>query len=248
MEKSRHQIRLNPAAIVRKLSAAAILLIIASIGVQFSKFILGHGSLKGLVQLLYLDGEKNIPTYFSVMLLVFSSLILAGISVLKWNRREPYLFHWALLSFGFLFMSYDEAFQVHEKLSFPLEHAGLGFFHFSWVIIGIGLVLVLGFLFLPFVLHLSSKFRTLFLLAAFLYLSGAIGMEMIGGWYVANHGNGFGYSMIVVLEEGFEMFGIIFFLWSLLKYCAEKFPYIGIMFSHHQQEISPGISTAPHQS
>jgi hypothetical protein len=182
-----NQISLNPSAIARILGAVAFLLVLASIGGQFSRFALGHGTLKGLVPLFHVDDERNIPTYFSVLLMLFAALLLAVIAVLNGKQRIPYVSKWAILSFGFLFMAFDEAFQVHETLISPvrtlLDDSNLGVFYFAWVIPGIALVLVLGLFFLGFLLHLPATARLKFLMAATLYIGGAIGCELIGGRY-----------------------------------------------------------------
>jgi hypothetical protein len=60
-----NQIRLNPSAIARALSAVACRLIRASIGGQLTKYLLGHDRVYGIVPLFYLDAKQNIPTFFS---------------------------------------------------------------------------------------------------------------------------------------------------------------------------------------
>lgn len=192
-----------------------------------ARFVLGHESVKGLVPLFNVNGEQNIPTYFSVLLMLFAALLLAIIAVLNRKQRAPHVSKWATLSFGFLFLAYDEAFQVHEQLNSPvaslLGEGSLGVFYFAWVIPGIVGVLAVGLFFLKFLLHLSAKTRLAFLLAAALYLGGAIGVELIGGRYAELHGlKNLTYSMITTVEESLEMAGLIVFIWALLKYCADN--------------------------
>ena len=222
-----NQISLNPSAIARILGTVAFLLVLASIGGQFAKFVLGHDYLKGLVPLFYVDTEGNIPTYFSMLLILSAALLLAVITFLNGKQRTPYVSKWAILSFGFLFMAYDEAFQVHERLVSPvrtlLGDGNLGIFYFAWVIPGIALVLVLALFFLRFLLHLPATTRLRFMMAATLYIGGAIGVELIGGRYAELHGfQKFTYSMIATFEEGLEMAGLIVFIWALLKYYTEN--------------------------
>jgi len=230
-----NQISLNPAAIARVLGAVAFLLVLASIGGQFSRFALGHDYLKGLVPLFYVNAEQNIPTYFSVLLMLFAALLLAVIAVLNGKQKIPHVSKWAILSFGFLFMAFDEAFQFHERLSSPvgtlLGDSNLGVFYFAWVIPGIALVLVLGLFFLRFLLHLPATARLRFLMAATLYIGGAIGVELIGGSYAQLHGRqNWMYSMIATVEESLEMAGLIVFIWALLKYCADNYKEVRCQF------------------
>lgn len=235
MRNSINQISINPSAIARLLGAVAFLLVLASIGGQFSKFELGHDYLKGLVLLFYVNAEQNIPTYFSVLLMLFAALILVVIAVLNGKQNVPHVSKWAILSFGFLFMAFDEAFQVHERLILPvralLGECNLGIFYFAWVIPGIALVLLLGLFFLRFLLHLPTTTRLRFLMAAILYLGGAIGLELVGGRYAELHGvQNWTYSMITTVEESFEMTGLIVFIWALLEYCADNYREVRFQF------------------
>lgn len=210
------------------LGAIAYLLILLSIGGQFSKFVLEHAILAALAPLFYVDMEQNIPTLFSVFLLLFVALLLAVIATLNRKQRDAHMSKWAVLSFGFLFMAFDEAFQVHERLNIPvgtlLGDGSLGVFYFPWVIPGIALVFILGLFFLRFWLHLPATTRFMFLMAASIYLGGAIGIELIGSSHAELHGyENWTYSMIATLEESLEMAGLIVFIWALLKYCAGSY-------------------------
>ena len=220
-----NKISLNSSAIARILGAVACLLVLASIGGVFSSSVLGHDYLKGLVPLFDVNTEYNIPTFFSVLLSLFSALLLTVIALLNMKQRTPHVSKWAILSFGFIFMAYDEAFKVHEKLIRPMRSllgdSNLGVFYYAWVIPGIALVLVLGLFFLRFLLHLPAKTRFRFLMAATLYLGGAIGFEMIAGHYAELLGtDNLTLAMITTIEESLEMAGLIVFIWALLKYCA----------------------------
>jgi hypothetical protein len=124
-------------------------------------------------------------------------------------------------------MAFDEAFQFHERLNIPvgtlLGDGSLGVFYFPWTIPGIALVSVLGLYFLRFLLHLPAATGLSFLMAATLYLGGAIGVELIGSRHAELYGyENWTYTMIATLEESLEMAGLIVFIWALLKYCANN--------------------------
>lgn len=223
-----NQISLNPSAMAGILGRIAFLVILASLGMQGLKFASGYGSMKGLVQLFYVDSEHNIPTYFSILLMLFVALLLAIITMLNKQQKMPHVSKWAVLSYGFLFMAFDEAFQFHEKLILPMRsllgNANLGVFYFAWVIPGIVLVITLGLFFLRFLLDLPPKTKRRFLMAAAIYLTGVLGMELVGGSYAEIYGlDNWGYNIIVTVEESLEMAGLIFFIWSLLKYCEHSY-------------------------
>jgi hypothetical protein len=231
-----NQISLNPLTVARILGALALLLVLASVAGQFSKFALGHGNLKGLVTLFNVDAEHNIPTHFSMLLLLFAALLLAIITVLNRQRNMPHVSKWAILACGFLFMSFDEAATVHESLVAPIrpllgDDGELGFFYWSWVIPGIVLVLLLGVFFRRFLLDLPYKVRLRFLIAAVIYIGGAIGFELIGGRYIELHGDqNLMVSMIATIEESLEMAGLIYFIWALLQYCADNYQDVWFRF------------------
>ncbi|RPJ25636.1 MAG: glycosyltransferase [Chloroflexi bacterium] len=217
------------------LGAVAYLLVLLSIAGQFAKFVLGHAFLTGLAPLFYVDVEHNIPTYFSVWLILCAAFLLTVIASLNRGQRKPHVSQWAILSFGFLLMAIDEAFQFHERLNIPvgtlLGDASLGIFYFPWVIPGIALVSVLGLYFLRFLLHLPAATGLSFLMAATFYIGGAIGVELIGSRHAELHGyENWMYSMIATLEESLEMAGLIVFIWALLNYCADNYKEVRFRF------------------
>jgi hypothetical protein len=230
-----NQILLNPSTITRALGAVAFFLVLASIGGQLSKFLLGHGYVKGLVPLFDLDSERNVPTFFSVLLLIFAALLLAFIAVLNGRRESSDVSKWTILSFGFLYMAYDEAFNVHELLIVPvrtlLGNSNLGIFYYAWVIPGIALAFVLALFFLKFLLRLPATTMLTVLLAATLYIGGCIGFELIGGSYAESHGSkNLTYNMITTIEEGLEMAGLIVFIYALLVYIADTYKEVRFRF------------------
>ena len=56
-------------------------------------------------------------------------------------------------------------------------------------------------------------------MAGAIYIGGAIGMEMLGGYFVEVYGQkSFVYFLISTIEEFLEMFGIAVFIYALLSY------------------------------
>lgn len=210
------------------LAAVTLLLVLLSIGGQFSKYLLGHDTLTELAPLFYVDQEHNIPTYFSVLLILIAASLLGIIAKIISKQRLPHGSKWALLSFGFLLMAIDETFQFHERLNIPvgklLGDGELGIFYFPWVIPAIVLVIVLGLFFLKFLFDLPARTRFWFMMAAIIYLGGAIGVELIGSNHAELHGfENWTYSVIATIEESLEMGGLIVFIGALLSYCADNY-------------------------
>ena len=219
---------------------AALLLVLASITGQLTKYVLGHDFVYGLIHLFYVDYENNIPSYFSASLLLLAALLLALITALKKAAHAAYGFQWALLSFTFLYMAIDEAASIHELLIGPMrgllgQQAG-GIFFFAWVIPGIAVAMVFGLSYLKFLLHLPAKTRGRFVIAATLYLGGAIGMELIGGRYADLHGmENLAYSMTATVEESLEMAGVIVFIYTLLNYIADNYQEIRLRLDNFEE-------------
>ncbi|HTF88097.1 MAG TPA: multidrug transporter [Planctomycetota bacterium] len=214
--------------ITQVLWTIAVLLVLASLAGQLSRFLLHHDQVHGLVYLFNVDREENVPTLFSVCLLAFAATLLAVLTLLKKRDGDPDLWRWALLAFGFWYMSVDEAWSSHEKLVRPLRgmvgDGASGALYFTWVIPALALVALLGLVYLRFLLRLPRSTRIRFVVAAALYLGGAIGMELIGGRYAELHQTRtLTYNLIVTAEEGLEMAGSIAFIHALLVYFGEQY-------------------------
>lgn len=229
------KISVNATLIIRILGIVAVLLVLFSIGGQYSRFFLGDDYLNGFIPLFFVDSELNIPTFFTMLLMLIITLLNGFIAAVNLKQRGEHTSKWVILSFGFLYMAYDEAFQVHEKLISPVRalmgDENLGVFYFAWVIPGIVLIFMLGLFFLRFLLHLHVKTRLRFLMAAMIYIGGAIGIELIGGAYAEIYGmSNVIYSVIVTIEESLEMAGLIIFIWALLKYFADNYKELRLNF------------------
>jgi hypothetical protein len=185
----------------------ASLLILANFAGQISKYFAGHDNIFGIIPLFDLDEEANFPTFFAVILLLFSSLLLGFIAYQEKKKGSTYSYQWTGLSLSFLFMAADEFISFHERLTNPIQQmlslccSRLGIFYYAWVVIGILLVLILALLFSGFIVHLPRKTRISFITSSVIYLSGAIGFELFGGFYAEVHGTNNVISGIFVTFE-----------------------------------------------
>ncbi|MBD2306296.1 hypothetical protein H6G17_12315 [Chroococcidiopsis sp. FACHB-1243] len=216
---------LTPQHALKFFLGAIGILAIASLGVQFGFYYLPEYPSKTILSgLFFVDHESNIPTMYSVLTLILCSMILGFIANAKKAIRGAYINYWMTLSVIFLFLAIDEFASLHEKLIEPI-HSKLntsGFFYFAWVIPGAAFTFVCLLIFTRFLSHLPTQTRRLFLLAGSLYVSGTLGMEMIGGYYssLINDRNNIIYAVIVTIEESLEMLGIAVFIYSLLHYIS----------------------------
>jgi len=191
-------------------------------------FLFNHDYVFGLVPLFNFDTELNIPTFYSALALLFSSFLLFTIGYKNKQASLPYL-AWLALAFIFVFLAIDETFIIHENLIVPVrESLGTsGLFFYAWVIpYGIGLLFFL-LIFSKFLISLPKKSLIYFVASGTIFVTGAIGFELIGGQHAEIHGReNVAYAMITTTEELLEMVGIAFFIYSLFHHIQHYPPQI----------------------
>lgn len=180
----------------------------------------------------HFDMEKNIPSIFSGFILASASGFLFLVGSLHKKEKSSYL-PWMSLAVIFLFLSFDEIASVHEQLITPVQLAldTTGLFFFAWIIpYGIA-TLLLGLAYLKFVIQLPKTTRLLFILSGALFVTGAVGFEMISGRHAEMYaGHNLPYVMMTTIEESLEMLGIIIFLYALTAYISTRFPAFSLTF------------------
>jgi hypothetical protein len=184
-------------------------------------------------RLLDVNREKNIPTAFATLCLLICAVLLWQISQAKLSDRHfkqkpttlsnrRFGVHWRSLSLLFFILAVDESTMLHERLNMFLDDrfSTRGIFYYDWVIPGCLLVLALLIAYGRFLAHLPMATRRRFLWAGALYLAGAIGMEMVSGYYIDRHGPepDAVLALLNSLEETAEMLGAVGFIRALLIY------------------------------
>jgi hypothetical protein len=176
-----------------------------------------------------LNDEHNLQTFYSVLLLAFSSLLLYIISNL-YRISGKKKNQWLVLSFIFLFVSADESTGIHEKLG-SLFKTLIGssnlpdYLQYGWVLPYLVILLFLITYFSKFFLGLDRETRIRFVSAFIIFISGAAGFEMIESRYHQMYGTyDITYKVFVTIEETMEMVGTIIFIRALLMHIAENFP------------------------
>ena len=203
----------------------ALLTLIHSI-VLFLYFYWDDAYVFGLVDLFDFDIEGNFPTFYSAVALLLATGLLALTTHINWNREGGNRFYWLLLTCLFLFLTFDEATAIHETIGVYFEDFldASGFFYFMWVVPYGVAVLVLGLLFLKFVLGLPAQTRNHFIAAGMIFLSGAIGLEVFGAREADLNGTEtITYCVLYTFEELFEMLGIVLFIYALAGNLTEQF-------------------------
>ena len=225
------QIVLRPRQVVRALSAIALFLLFASVFTQVGAYVTGHDYMLGMVGLFDLDGERNLPTFFS------GCLFLGGAALffLVWRVRSQMI--WLLLAGVFVFLAFDELLQVHEILIRPIRerfHLS-GFLYLAWVLVYGAGALALAVVFVRPWWRLPRRVRFWLGVSAATYLAGAIGFEMLGAphWEALQRSGG-GVDLVSItfstIEESLEMAGSIMLIRSLLLLLQTERSGVAVVF------------------
>jgi hypothetical protein len=217
------------------LSLVVLALMAASLGASFLSFVPIHDPFlrevrESVVRLAWVDGEGNIPAWYSASLFLLCSFLLAAIAFAQRQHHGGQVVRWLVLSLIFLFLSLDETAQLHELSIQPLRDifGATGFLHYAWIIpAGICVALfVLGYL--SFLAKLPPRTRWLFLMAGALFVGGALGVEAVSGKHASLHGEqNLTYHLIITIEELLEMAGLVVFIYALLDYISRRFTNVG---------------------
>jgi hypothetical protein len=225
-----YTLAVSPRKVMLGLLTVSVALLLGGVATQYIKYV--HGYDLGFVRLFDLEGEGNLPAWYSSFLLLLSSVLLGIIGLNRKREANPYGWYWLALAFIFLYLSMDEGAGIHEmadplirrllnaigSLDFVLRVIGT-----AWLLAGIPFAVIVFLVFWRFLLHLPIATRVQFLIAGGLYIGGAIGIEVVEGHYKALHGgHTLTYEILVAFEEGLEMVGLVVFLYTLLLYMATQ--------------------------
>lgn len=222
---NQHTIQIDPWKVAVVFLSITVVFILANLSANLIQLSGYASELTRYTDKLDLDGEVNLPTFYSSFLLLASALLLGIIAWTK-GRQTPHYWSWVSLSAIFVYLAVDEATKLHELLIVPLrDNLQLGgIWFYAWVIVAIPLLILLAILFLPFIIQLPRKTKVSFLLAALLYVGGALGLEMVSGAIVSQLGNrNIIFMVLTTIEETLEMTGVIVFIYGLLDYIGTQF-------------------------
>jgi hypothetical protein len=214
-------ITFTPKRVLFFLGLIVACLVVANLALVVAQYVFHHDTVFGLVPLFSLDREHNVPAGFSSLLLLLCSGLLGIIMHAKKRQGEKDSLYWLGLAASFLFLSFDELFMMHERLVIPVRAAvhATGLLYFAWVIpYGIG-VSVLALVYLHFLLRLPASVRHLTVGAGVIYVTGALGFELLAGAYFEEHRTkDLVFAMLATCEETLEMGGALLFLYALMTY------------------------------
>lgn len=175
----------------------------------------------------HFEEEKNIPTYFSVILLFLAAQTFFVIRLLHQSQPIAYVKHyWTQMSLIFLLLSIDEMVRLHERMGYitrnflPVE--ATGFFRYAWVVPMMGILFVFGLYSIKFLMNIPKQLRNGYIVSGGMYVLGAVGMEMVSAKLATiSDLEKIYYFLAMSIEESLEMTGIILLLYFNLNYINE---------------------------
>jgi hypothetical protein len=221
--------RLELSVRVRRLARALIVVIVALsassfVGQVVVEFVIAENKyLDRIAEWVDVNREGSLPTWYATMTLMACAVMLGVIAVDAARRRRPYPLHWAASGVVFALLSLEEILGVHSEATRVLRSVvsiteGPGYALALGAIALVGLVVVV-LIFGRFYLHLPSRWRWSFTIAAIIYLTGVFASDAIGDYLIAANGeHTLPYIVVLTLEEILEMTGVLIFLVMLLEY------------------------------
>ena len=215
-------VKLTPRRVTALLAFFAAGIVAVHVTTLVCMYGFGHDNVLGLTTLFDVDGERNVPSFFSFTIIMFDVALLAFIAVHQPRGTRPHRAYWAGLAAVFTYLAFDEGFELHERVA---RFAGTRV-HASDLSVYLWLapyaVGCLAFLIIyaRFLKQLPREDRLNILLAGIVYVAGAAGAEVIAALYmhVYHTQQAIGYDIESAIEESLEMTGIILFVYALLRY------------------------------
>ncbi len=221
--KASFTLAVNISLIERVLLGLVAFFALAGLAVALLVHVGGLKSAFHFIPLFDLDDEGNVPNWFSSSLLFFCAVLLALVAGREAAGERRFLKRWLLLAVVFLYISADEAVTLHEYLNLALMPAASisGLFYFAWVLPGSAAVALLAAFYWPLVKALPRSVRRRTLVAAAVYVGGALVTEFgLGLWAAKVSDDDLVYALIQALQESLEMTGLVVFAGALLRLLA----------------------------
>jgi hypothetical protein len=168
--------RLVPAdPLARPLAIGLLVVIGLGLAVELIHAAGGHGdAIEVAVGLLSLSHEQNLPTWYATCLLFACAAALVPLARAAAAGGGRFGRRWWGMVVALGWVSFDEASELHEHLGGLVGGGGL--LYFDWVVPAAAIGALLAALYLPLVRALPPATRRRFVVAAALYVGGALVM------------------------------------------------------------------------
>jgi hypothetical protein len=171
------------------------------------------------LELVDVNGEANIPTWFSVTLLSAGAVAVAAVATRSRRRAQPDAAAWSFVALFLTAMSIDEMVGLHESVggevddvvAFPLIGG------YGWLVPGTLIGLVGAAVLWRAVVPLPAHPRNAIVLSIGLFGAGAVGLEVVEAMITDEDTTvGTEFFLVTGAQELLEMLGATLFLRTML--------------------------------
>lgn len=242
---SEARVSVSHQAVGKFLLIVGAFLLMGHLSVMYVQYGLGKDYAFGLVQAFQLDGEMNVPSLTSSLLL-FITALTAFLTAWAFPGVQKHKRAWLIIGVVFIVLSFDETIRLHEQISVlmaSMEPAD-GTSHVGWEVPYLVIMGVLGLYMLPWFLTLDRGTQILFAASGIIYVFGAIGMEHVATLYYSAIGTDrtsdptLAGQVFVALEEVMEFGGVALFEYAMMR----RLSGISLSSGRTEQASSPSLS------
>lgn len=161
----------------------------------------------------YVNNEANLPTWWTVSLLVAAALLHMQAGVLARRAGTHGAAAWWVLAALLALLALDELTALHERLDvWGLALTDAGGFAFPWLLLGVPIAIGMIAVAVAAARHLPGRSTLMSLGGICLLFLSAVGLEAVGGVFLGDQqgqyeGADLGYVLLMHVEEFGEMAG-----------------------------------------
>lgn len=170
------------------------------------------------------DQEANIPTWFTGGVALYLAMTASMIASVVKSQGQKYSWAWRGISLMGIYIALDELSGIHELAIEPIRDSWeiSPWLYQSWVIPAMIIVVLIGIIYARFLWQLPSYAKVYIFLGSLIYLTGAVGVESIGGFVLTTQGLNDWYVQLAHIEEFLEMMGLILILYACTEYARRE--------------------------
>lgn len=219
---------LSARRVVRLLTVTMIVLVLCSALATWMERTLGDFPGRDLFgDLFQVSAEANMPALFSGIILAVAAALMGVIGLARRAAGAPLARTWLTFAGVLAYLSVDEVAQIHDRTTMGMRQlvGDVGILHYSWIALYAVVVVVVGVLSIAFLRHLPAGTRNRLILAGFLYVLGAMGLEAVEGLLeFSGQYRSLAMPILVHIEETLEMGSVILVIATLLSYMKAQLP------------------------
>lgn len=217
-----------------KYTLVVMSLIVVALGIFREWFVARYGveTIFQDMRHISLDSEMCLNAWFSASMMLLSACLLYLTSRLARHQGHGDVWHWRILAIVFIALSLDEETSVHEIFLEPIRNTlnVSGLLYYAWVVPALVMVPAFAAFYIGFLRRLAKPYGLWIFLSGAVFVTGALGFEMLGGWAYVNYGpDSLQVTVLFVIEESLETFGMASFVIAMMSYLrhiyAFKFSY-----------------------